>query len=576
MAEETVGDNPWTENSNLIVRRRSDSVAKEDEDTLELDDVAPASFQLSSGKDRGSGEHEEGKHGRKSMVVFGDSREGGGRKSMQHRKSMFQFAPDEEVEEHRKELSQHGIMDRRKSTVAPADGQPLSADRTDSRGRKSMAAPDGFDKRKSMAMDGRKSIVGDAIEVKESRKTKILDSDAITRKSLMQGVRKSFASGLDPNKRKSMMALLDGGKRMSLTAKEAARRKSAARQSMSGAPGQLFGQEVMKILRPKVNALLTECMQIASYRLLQTASRADAILELGSTATSAGHVAAWPFEILAPLLWLPAVMPPPPSALTASSSRDARHIPKKTGGLQIYGRVEIPLHSLHPTKAEDEAADGANGTQNAIEQDDPEVVQEAFYHTFSDAKLAQGQALAARHEVQRLEAALKSLQDRAREKQAKKPSWGAPPPRPGSEQNETHVAHEVTELEQKKQELKKKEAQLDLQCRELSDQLYGLQMEVVRREQRATIHWKKLRQALPELISSLSKSSIMKQLEMQLTLPDVAGARKATGDEEVVPQRTARGSVLPGSAMKTKRGTTMPTHTFLPNITNDAEKEEES
>jgi len=402
----------------------------------------------------------------------------------------------------------------RKSLAAMDDGQAAAAD-----SRKTITAVD-FDSRKSTAFwDGRKTV------------------------SLL---RKSVAINVDSSKRKSLSAMLMLGgpnKRMSMAAAAQRRKQSLGKQTISGAPALVIGQEALKVLRPKINTLLSECMQIANYRLLETAKKADAMLEMGSTATSLGVVAAWPFESLSPLLWLPSVMQPPPSSHSSDAPR--AYIPKKTGGYQVYGRVEVPLrigaqnHSSNSQKKAEQAAG-----EQIMDDNDPDAAQEAFHQAFSDAKLAQAQAQAARNEVQRLQAALKKLQERENAKQEKRPTWGAGGTRLPDNHKDKQQEHApaVLELEMKKDQMKKREAQLNLQCRDTSEHIYVLQLELTRREQRATLVMspRLTSDALPHL-SNLSRSQFFEDLERQMRPPDEEEAKSPT------PRRVQCGTISAGS-----------------------------
>lgn len=330
---------------------------------------------------------------------------------------------------------------------------------------------------------------------------------------------------------------------------------------MSGASVSVFGQDVMKVLRPKVNTLLSECMQIANYRLLETAQNADAMLEMGSTATSLGVVAAWPFESLAPLLWLPSVMQQPSSSHSSDAPR--AYISKKTGGYQVYGQIEVPLRTGGPNHSSNfqKKAEQAAGQQN-MEINDPEVAQEAFHQAFSDAKLAQAQAQAARNEVQRLQAALKKLQQRGIGKQEKRPMWGAGGTRlpDNHKDKQQERAPAVLELQVKKDQMKKCEAQLNMQCHDAAEQIYVLQLELMRREQRASLAQspRLSSDALPHLMSNLSRSQFLEELERQMIPPD------EEKDETPTPSRTRRGSVFAGKRSAKKGGTEE--RTLLPSI----------
>jgi len=513
------GNEFWTESSNLLVRRRrSDVEAKQDDaSSLDVDDVICAQFQLTSGGKTRSGENsKEPKLARKSISRAST------------RKSMVPMALVNDTEE--KEKKEEKEEEQKPCIIGGPDQSTTTVEGLTAEGRKTgrktiTAMAEGkYDKRRSMAA-GRKSLAamddGQAAAADSRKSIALWDG-----RQTIGLLKKSVARHTE---------------RKSISAAAYRRKQPLARQSISGV--SVYVQDVLKVLRPKINTMLSECMQIANYRLLETAKKADAMLEIGSTATSLGVVAAWPFESLSPLLWLPSVMQRPPSSHSSDAPR--AYIPKKTGGYQVYGRVEVPLrigvqnYSSNFQKKVEQAA----GQQN-MDDNDPEVAQDAFHQAFSDAKLAQAQAQAAGNEVQRLQAALKKLQEREHGKQEKRPTWGAGGTRlPGNHKDKQQErAPVVLELEMKKDQMKKHEAQLNLQCRDAIEHIYVLQLELMRRDQRASLA-KSPRlgsDALPHL-PNLSRSQFFEELERQMKPPEEEEAKSPT------PRRVQRGTISAGS-----------------------------
>eukprot|EP00440_Ansanella_granifera_P032369 gb/GFBE01035125.1/.p1 GENE.gb/GFBE01035125.1/~~gb/GFBE01035125.1/.p1 ORF type:complete len:467 (+),score=110.44 gb/GFBE01035125.1/:1-1401(+) len=311
----------------------------------------------------------------------------------------------------------------------------------------------------------RKSVAAGMVNLPDRRQLGLQRRQSMARRPSMAADSPRAALG---GRRQSMA----GGRRMSLSGRDPRDRT--------------LGPEDIRQMRPKVTAMLRECMQMANFRLIQALAKNQELLQVEAR-DMLKFEAAWPYETLSPLAWVPHIRK---SQLELSGERVLSHAFLKSDSKPVYGRVEIWLHHRSHTAEQDRSP---QGQFNPLDSHKPEVLHEAFQQAFAEAKMAQAQAQAAQNEVQRLRGAVDKMKKRSAGSEPTAPCWVAGSPRSASSRDLAQAGAKgggkssVSQSAAKREQLRLTEAKLEAQLLDIEKQNLQLEIEIKRQEQRKAL-----------------------------------------------------------------------------------------